>query len=60
MDIRRAERRDSAQLLELYTQLRGDTLPQLDEKLEVLWSDILEDKNHHVIIGVSEGQIISC
>lgn len=59
MDIRRAQRDDLASLLELYTHLHGNALPAFDEKLETLWNDILADKNHHIIVGVSDGAIVA-
>lgn len=59
MDIREARKDDLARLLELYTHLHGNAMPQIDEKLETLWNGILEDGNHHVVVGVVDGQIVS-
>jgi len=59
MDIRIAQKNDLKQLLELYTQLHNNTMPTFDATLENIWSDILSDKNHHIIIGLVDGQIVS-
>lgn len=59
MNIRNARKEDLHQLLELYTQLHGNVVPEFDEKLEMLWNAILDDKNHHVVVGVTGGRIVS-
>lgn len=59
MDIRKAQSDDLAPLLELYTQLHGNAIPRFDDKLAMLWNDILADKNHYILIGVSDGMIVS-
>ena len=59
MDIRTAHKDDLLQLLELYTQLHTNTMPQRDEKLEKLWDSILADPNHYIVIGVVDGLIVS-
>ncbi|MDR2550538.1 MAG: GNAT family N-acetyltransferase [Desulfobulbus sp.] len=59
MDIRKAQKGDLGQILELYTQLHGNDIPPFDKQLEILWRDILEDKHHYILVGVSEQKIIS-
>ncbi len=59
MEIREANKRDLEQLLLLYTQLHGNALPDFDKNLESLWQEILEDKNHHIIVACEDGKIIS-
>jgi GNAT superfamily N-acetyltransferase len=59
MEIREAEEKDLPQLLELYTHLHGDTAPIVNAELEGLWKEILAGRNHHVIIGLADGEIIS-
>jgi len=34
-------------------------MPQIDDKLESLWRRILDDENHHLIVGLVEGVIVS-
>ena len=59
MKIREIEESDLVGLLELYQQLHNNSMPELTEELELLWKQILSDRNHHIIIGVEEGVIIS-
>lgn len=65
MEIREARREDVVSLLELYTQLHDhalhNTMPALGTALEELWDSILNDKNHHVILGIVDGTVVcSC
>ncbi len=61
MDIREANQTDLPQLLELYTHLHDNALPRIDGKLEALWDCILADANHHILVGVADGQMVcSC
>lgn len=59
MEIREAKREDLQGLLELYTYLHDNPIPEEQEHLLSLWNDILQDKNHHVVIGITENQIVS-
>lgn len=59
MEIREAGNQDLRQLLELYTQLHNNEMPSFDEELENKWNDIISDRNHHVLIGVDNEQIIT-
>jgi len=59
MDIRLAQEGDLRQLLKLYTQLHDNTMPIFDVNLERLWSEILKDNNHHIVLGVIDEQIAS-
>jgi len=57
--IREAEEADLRGLLELYTQLHGNVMPEFDEKLGALWHKILSNEDHHIILGLLGGEIIS-
>ena len=46
-------------LLGLYTQLHDNPIPQIDEKINKILADILNDKNHHILIGCIENRIVS-
>ncbi len=59
MDIRDAQQEDLAQLLELYAQLHGNAMPLFDDALERVWSGILGDANHHILVGVVEERLVS-
>jgi GNAT superfamily N-acetyltransferase len=59
MEIREVKEEDLRDLLELYTELHDNPVPVMDEKLSLLWSSILNTPDHHIIIGIEEGRIIS-
>ena len=55
--IRLAQEYDLAGLLELYTHLHNNAIP---EKLPVdLWQGIMADPNHYIIIAEQDGQLVS-
>ncbi len=57
--IREATKNDLAALLELYLFLHEDSIPEQDEHLQNTWNQILEDKNHHLIVNEIDGKIVS-
>jgi ribosomal protein S18 acetylase RimI-like enzyme len=57
--IREANKQDLTELLKLYTQLHNNTIPEIKEELMVLWIRILEDKDHHILIGTLDRKIVS-
>ena len=57
--IREANKNDLKELLELYLYLHEDSIPNQDEHLENTWKQIMEDKNHHLIINEVDGKIVS-
>jgi N-acetylglutamate synthase-like GNAT family acetyltransferase len=59
MQIRQAQNADLPALLELYTQFKGTPLPAVDNRIKDIWEQILADKNHHVIVGLGDGKIVS-
>ena len=59
MVIREAEKSDLRDLLMLYTMLHDSSMPEIDDSLEKLWSDITNDNNHHIIVGITDKKIIS-
>ena len=46
-------------LLELYTQLHGNPIPEDTDALRALWQHILNDPDHHIVVAVEEGLIVS-
>ncbi|HWR23124.1 MAG TPA: GNAT family N-acetyltransferase [Feifaniaceae bacterium] len=61
MQIREAAQEDLIGLLELYTHLHGNPMPEPDEKLRQVWDGILNDPNHHILLGELEGKpVCSC
>jgi len=59
MEIRLARKSDLKQLLELYTQLHDNIMPVFNQPLEELWNNILEDKNHNIVVGLIDERIVS-
>lgn len=57
--IREATKNDLKALLELYLYLHEDSIPEQDEHLKNTWNQILEDKNHHLIVNEIDGKIVS-
>ncbi|MCL2195708.1 MAG: GNAT family N-acetyltransferase [Oscillospiraceae bacterium] len=57
MTIRFAQPPDLPQLLQLYTHLHNNPLP--DELPEPLWRDIMTDPNHHIIVAEQDDQLVS-
>ena len=57
--IREANKNDLKALLELYLVLHEDNIPNQDEHLEKTWNQIIEDKNHHLIVNEIDGKIVS-
>ena len=47
------------ELLELYLHLHEDSVPAMSEHLSKTWKTIVQDKNHHIIINVVDGKIVS-
>lgn len=46
-------------LLNLYTHLHEDSVPEITEYLKKMWISIVNDKNHHIIVNEIDGKIIS-
>lgn len=59
MKIREANNEDLQEMLELYLYLHEERIPEDSEHLRTVWQQILEDKNHHLIICEEDGKIVS-
>ena len=57
--IREANKNDLNALLALYLYLHEDSIPNQDKHLENTWKQIMEDKNHHLIVNEIDGKIVS-
>jgi len=57
--IREVKNEDLNQLLELYKFLHNDEKIDNIEHLKVVWKEIMEDKNHHIIVNDIDGKIVS-
>ena len=57
--VREIYENELGQLLELYLHLHEDSVPDFDEHLKNTWKTIVNDPNHHIIVKVVEGRIVS-
>lgn len=57
--VREVKREDLDALLELYTFLHEDSIPETDNHLTHVWDMIIEDPNHHLLVNEIDGKIIS-
>lgn len=57
--VREVRKEDLNELLELYTFLHEDRIPEPSENLSDVWNMIIEDMNHHLIVNEIGGKIIS-
>ena len=57
--IREIVKEDFNGLMELYTQLGDNTMPEKTPKIMELWNRIMKDKEHHIIIAEKDGKIVS-
>ena len=57
--IREVTSEDLNELLELYLFLHEEGLPEDNEHLRNTWSQIMNDPNHHIIVNVIDGKIVS-
>ncbi|MBD5104764.1 MAG: GNAT family N-acetyltransferase [Ruminococcaceae bacterium] len=57
--IREITEKDLDGLLTLYTQLHGNPFPEKSDELNRLWSEILSDRNYHIIVCEEKEEIVS-
>lgn len=57
--IREVEKEDLHGLLDLYTHLHDNEMPEFTAELSNLWHSILSDPNHHIIVAQEDGKIVS-
>ena len=57
--IREAKQEDLLEVLNLYLYLHEETVPEQSEHLSVIWNQIIADKNHHLIVNIVDGKIVS-
>ncbi|MCM1101081.1 MAG: GNAT family N-acetyltransferase [Acetatifactor muris] len=46
-------------LLQLYLYLHEESIPQMTENLRKIWNTIIQDENHHIIVNIVDGKIVS-
>lgn len=57
--VREIKENELNELLELYLYLHEDTVPEMTDYLENTWNNIVQDKNHHIIVNEINGKIVS-
>ncbi len=57
--IREAKKGDLGQILQLYLYLHENSIPADTEHLRAVWSEIINDKHHHLIVCEVDGKIVS-
>jgi len=57
--IRKAEKDDLCKLLELYTNLHDNHYPLIDDRIENIWSRIISDDNHFILLGHIDNVLVS-
>ncbi|MBQ7956167.1 MAG: GNAT family N-acetyltransferase [Lachnospiraceae bacterium] len=57
--IREANKDDLNNLLHLYLHLHEKELPQYSQHLIETWDTILNDKNHHIVLNIVDGILVS-
>lgn len=57
--VREALETELPEILELYLHLHETALPEDSPQLQTAWQQIMGDPNHHLIVNVREGKIVS-
>lgn len=57
--IREICKNELNELLELYLYLHEESIPEMTEHLKDTWNTIIRDENHHIVVNVIDGKIIS-
>lgn len=57
--IREIYQNELNDLLELYLHLHEKSKPEMTEHLNKTWKSIIQDENHHIIVKVIDGKIVS-
>lgn len=59
LEIRECRPEDLSGLLELYTHLHDNPVPVMNDRILAVWEQIIRDKNHHVVVGLLDGAMVS-
>ncbi len=57
--VREVKKEELAEVLNLYLYLYEKSVPEQSEDLSATWNQIIADKNHHLIVNVIDGKIVS-
>ena len=57
--VREIQQNELNQLLQLYTHLHEDSVPEESEHLKQTWQAIMQDSSHHIIVKIVDDEIVS-
>lgn len=57
--VREVNENELRELLELYLHLHEKSVPEITEHLNKTWKTIIQDANHHIIVKIVDGRIVS-
>lgn len=57
--VREAKIDELHEILRLYLHLHETTVPQDSDALTAAWKQIMDDPNHHLIVNIRDGAIVS-
>lgn len=57
--VREIEESELAGLLDLYLHLHETCVPEMTEHVKATWQAVMNDPNHHIIVKLDEGRIVS-
>jgi GNAT superfamily N-acetyltransferase len=57
--VREAQNSELGELLELYLDLHEDSVPPIDDRALGVWQKMMDDENHHIIVNIQDGRIVS-
>ncbi|MGN1134663.1 MAG: GNAT family N-acetyltransferase [Oscillospiraceae bacterium] len=57
--VREINENELTELLELYLHLHENSVPENSEHLRQTWNTIICDENHHIIVKIVNGKIVS-
>ena len=57
--VREIESTELNDLLALYTHLHEKGVPEMSEHLTQTWEAIMQDRNHHIIVNIVDGRMVS-
>jgi GNAT superfamily N-acetyltransferase len=57
--VREIESTELNDLLALYTHLHENGVPEMSEHLTQTWKAIMQDRNHHIIVNIVDGRMVS-
>ncbi|MCM1046860.1 MAG: GNAT family N-acetyltransferase [Clostridiales bacterium] len=57
--VREIYKNELNELLQLYLYLHEKSIPEMTEHLRKTWNTIIQDENHHIIVNIIDGKIVS-